>query len=94
VPSKKIPNSYFLNKKCFPFKTWRLWGTSWILELDTYLVLSDYAKTRDKNIHQFLIQTENEWIEFICPYEPDWKTYKNKSLQELMLYYSKKERLR
>ena len=73
--------------------TYKLWGTNLIEDLDQFKVLSDYKKKRDKNIFEYLIITQDEWIEFILyPHEPDWKVFHDVKIDTLVDYYLKKSR--
>ena len=78
------------NCKSVQFKTWKLWGTKYIKEIDENHALSEYKQKKDTNIFQYLIITQDEWIEFICPGEPEWNIHKNSSTQKLIDSYSKK----
>ena len=52
--------------------------------------MSDYKPPKYKDIPQYLIVTQNEWVEFISPGEPTWNIHKNASTQKLINLYSKK----
>lgn len=96
VPARIISSNRTKNKESFLFKTWKLWGTNFINEVNENSALSGYKNENDENIFQYLIQTQNEWIEFICAlnpkWGPQWKMYKNKKLHSLLLYYVSKTR--
>lgn len=47
------------------FKTWKMWGTSFIKELDEGYALSGYNKVRNKNHVAYLIETKDVWIEIV-----------------------------
>ena len=78
------------NQKGQHFKTWKLWGTKYIKEINTNHAISDYKPPKYKNIPQYLIITQDEWIEFIGTCEPTWNIHKNASTQKLIKRYSKK----
>ncbi|MEQ1666197.1 MAG: hypothetical protein ABL927_12570 [Bdellovibrionales bacterium] len=86
----KKPKKIYLNSNGHYIRTWKLWNTQYIKEIDSNCALSGYTKKRNKNIYQYLIKTQEEWIELITPDEPEWKVYKNKSLEELIMNYTKK----
>ncbi len=80
-------------KSKLPYKfcaTWKLWGTNFIKEVDQGHALSDYKKKQDKNICQYLIISEDLWIEFISDVPPKWEIYKNTTLKEIMKPYLNK----
>jgi hypothetical protein len=85
----KNPGSVFQSPKGYQVQTWKLWNTQYIKEIDSNCALSGYTKKRDKNIFQYLIETQSEWIEFISRREPEWTVYKNKKLDDLIDYYSR-----
>lgn len=70
--------------------SFRLWNTSFIEDIEENNALSDYALQRDRNIFQYLIITEDEWIEFISLDPPEWNFHKNVKTDELVNVYMKK----
>ena len=70
-----------------PSSTWKLWGTSFIQELDE----GHSALSRNKNkkdICEYLIITSNEWIEIVdC--EPTWEVHRNIKIEKLLEHYVK-----
>jgi len=80
-----------VNSHGYQFKTWKLWGTQYIKEMDSNHALSDYKPRRNKNLFQHLIETQEEWIEFICTpgVEPKWKVYKGTDVRSLVRHYTK-----
>jgi hypothetical protein len=85
----KDPKTIFRNSNGHHIQTWKLWNTQFIKEIDSNCALSGYTKKRNKKIFQYLIITQEEWIEFISLHEPEWKVYKNKTLEELVMHYTK-----
>ncbi|OFZ29700.1 MAG: hypothetical protein A2622_10790 [Bdellovibrionales bacterium RIFCSPHIGHO2_01_FULL_40_29] len=83
-------NKFPHNKKGYPIRTWKLWSTKYIKEINTNHSLSDYKRPKYKDIPQYLIITGDEWIEFIADCEPDWTIHKHTSIQKLIDSYSKK----
>jgi hypothetical protein len=83
---KKKPHNKRI-KKC---STWKLWNTSFILDLETANALSDYAKKRDKNIFEYLISTQDEDIEIISFQPPEWTLHENVKMNKLVNLYMKK----
>ncbi len=86
---------YFRTKKPFISKikkcsSWKLWNTSFILDMETGNALSGYAKKRDKNYFEYLISSEDEYIEFITPIPPEWELRKNIKIEKLINEYLKK----
>ncbi|MDD4974592.1 MAG: hypothetical protein PHY93_09600 [Bacteriovorax sp.] len=86
---------YFRTKKPFNSKikrcsTWKLWNTSFILDLETGNALSGYAKKRDKNYFEYLISSQDEYIEFVTPTPPVWELRKNVKIDKLINEYVKK----
>ena len=73
-----------------PCRTWKIWGTTFIQELDEGYYLSDFKSEHDENIFQYLIFTQDQWIEFICP-NPIWKTFKNSSFEKVVIHYLKED---
>lgn len=73
-------------KRRKPFRTWRLWGTSFIKELDEGYALSGYANKRNENLSEYLIITGDEWIEFIAGI-PRWNLLRNVTLKEAVRHY-------
>ena len=49
-----------------------------------------YAKKRDKNYFEYLISTEDEYIEFITPIPPEWELHKNVKIDKLINEYVEK----
>lgn len=72
-----------------PFRTWKMWGTNYIKELDEGHALSDYKKPRDKKIFSYLIVTQDEWIEMVLS-EPEWKVFRNTRAKKVMQSYLNK----
>ena len=70
--------------------TYKLWNTSFIKDVDENHALSNYAPERNKNIFQYLIVTQNEWIEFISLDPIEWRLHKNIKEDELVCFYLKK----
>ncbi|MBC7458785.1 MAG: hypothetical protein H7235_10930 [Bdellovibrionaceae bacterium] len=91
---KKENNYPSRNSKGNHIKTWKLWGTQFIKEVDENTSLSNYSPIPNKNIVQYLITTEEEYIEFIADQEPRWKSYPNMKIENLLVHYSKKTRKR
>jgi hypothetical protein len=77
------------NRKGRRFRTWKLWGTQYIKDINTNHALSDYKPPKYKDIPQYLIITDDEWIEFICLGQPEWKIHKNMNMKKLISYYMK-----
>lgn len=81
-PEKKIspgPN---------PYGTWKLWGTSFINELDEGWALSGYKKPRDKNVFEYVIITQDEWIEFVSGPQR-WRKLRNMTLKSAVRHFLK-----
>lgn len=64
-------------------RTYQLWNTPYVKELDANLVLSSYAKTRDKNISQYMIRTDDETIELVAR-KFEWVQYEGFNTQDIM----------
>lgn len=76
-----------LNNKTF---TYKLWNTDFLIDVDgTSHELSRFADERDKSIYQYLIATEEEWIEIIALTPPEWILHKNMNVDEIVNYYLK-----
>jgi hypothetical protein len=69
-------------------RTWKIWGTSFIHELDRGKALSDYKEERDKNIFEYFILTEGEWIEFVSPV-PRWEVLHDTTVKTAVRRYLK-----
>lgn len=78
------------NKKIRKCSTWKLWNTSFILDMEIANALSDYAKKRDKNIFEYLISTQDENIEIISKHPPEWAFHENVKMNKLVNLYMKK----
>ncbi|NOT77488.1 MAG: hypothetical protein HOP07_00635 [Bacteriovoracaceae bacterium] len=85
----------YLNRKVIRPKdeqrssTLKLWNTSFIKEIEENNALSGYAAERDKNIFQYLIITEDEWVEFITLSPIEWTFHKCIKIDELLNTYIK-----
>lgn len=66
--------------------TWKLWGTSFLKDLDEGRALSGYGKKRNKKIYEYLIVTGDEWIEFVSG-DPKWDLLRNVTLKEAVRHY-------
>lgn len=64
-------------------RTYQLWNTPYIKELDANLILSGYAKRRDKNISQYMIRTDDETIELVAR-KFEWVQYEGFNTQDIM----------
>ena len=71
-----------------PQRTWKLWGTSFIKELDEGKALSDYEQERDKNIFECMIVTQDEWIEFVSG-PPRWELHPHTTVKMAVRRYLK-----
>ena len=83
---RKVPKDKS-EKKC---STYKIWNTSFIEDIEENNALSDYVLQRDKNIFQYLIVTEDEYIEFISLDPLEWNFHKNVKIDELVNFYMKK----
>lgn len=64
-------------------RTYQLWNTPYVKELDANFVSSGYAKRRDKNISQYMIRTDDETIEFVAR-KFEWVEYEGFNTQDIM----------
>lgn len=80
---KDVPDRDFAS-----FCTWKLWGTSFIQELDLKKGLSIYMGRSRKKIVSYLVQTQDEWIEFVSG-PPHWQLLKNVTIQAAIQRYLK-----
>lgn len=71
-------------KKC---STWKLWNTSFILDMETANALSGYAKRRDKNRFEYQIASQDEYVEFISNDEPLWDKREDVRIDKLINEY-------
>lgn len=67
-------------------RTWKIWGTTFIHEMDEGRFLSGLGKEHDKEIFQYLMFTQDEWIEFISD-PPRWETFKDSDIKTVMNHY-------
>lgn len=81
---KKYPPGFPIGQS----RTWKIWGTSFIQELDRGKALSDYKEERDKNIFEYLILTEGEWIEFVSG-PPRWEVLHDTTVKMAVRHYLK-----
>ena len=84
--NRKVPRKKD-EKRC---STLKLWNTSFIKDIEESNALSGYALERDKNIFQYLIITDDEWVEFISLNPIEWTFHKDVKLDELVNVYMKK----
>jgi hypothetical protein len=89
---EKKSNQILKNLKGLPIATWKIWGTQFIKELDSNYSLSEYKKKHDPNIFQYLIRTQEEWIEFISSTPPEWVEFDNKNINELIAEFTQAEK--
>lgn len=78
-----------LSKKVKICSSWKLWNTSFILDMETANALSGYAKRRDKNRFEYLIASQDEYIEFISYDEPLWQKREDVKIDKLINEYVK-----
>ena len=71
------------NVKRHHIRTYQLWNTPYVKELDKNLVLSGYSKRRDKNISQYMIRTDDETIELVAR-SFVWIQYEGFNTQDIM----------
>lgn len=71
-------------------RTWKLWGTQFIKEMDEGLCLSDYKSEHDNNIFQCIVATQDQILEFICP-NPEWRIFEDSSFEAVVKYYLKED---
>lgn len=64
-------------------RTYQLWNTPYIKELDANLILSGYVKKRDKNISQYMIRTDDETIEIVAR-KFEWIQYEGFNTLDIM----------
>lgn len=74
-------------KKC---STWKLWNTSFVLDMETENALSGYGKKRNKKYFEYLISAQDEDIEFISFTKPVWEKRENVKIDKLINEYVKK----
>jgi hypothetical protein len=69
-------------------RTWKIWGTSFIQELDRGKALSNYEEKRDKNIFEYFVLTDCEWIELASP-SVDWEILRDTTVKAAIRRYLK-----
>jgi hypothetical protein len=79
TPSKKK------EKKC---STFRIWNTSFAKNTYSARPLKEDERVSE-DIFQYLIITQDEWVEFISLTPPKWEIHKNVKLEKLVLKYMK-----
>jgi hypothetical protein len=67
-------------------RTWKLWGTQLIKEMDESYFLSNYAAEHDADLFQYLIFTQDEWFEFIAK-PPTWEVFKNSDTKSIVSHF-------
>jgi hypothetical protein len=72
------------------YPTWKLWETNLINELDANLELCCFTPESHKDICEYLVITEDEWIEIIDS-KPDWRSYSDIEIGKLLEHYVKKK---
>jgi hypothetical protein len=72
-----------LKEKRHYIRTYQLWNTPYVKELDANFVLSGYAKKRDKNISQYMIRTDDETIELVAR-KFEWVSYEGFNTQDII----------
>jgi hypothetical protein len=70
--------------------TLKLWNTSFIKDIEENNAMSGYALERNKDIFQYLIITNDEWVEFITLSPVEWSFHKDVKIDELISAYLKK----
>ncbi len=78
-----IPIKSSSEKRNYRVRTWKLWGTPFSQECNSIGSLSDYDMKKKKDVVEYLVCTEDEWIECISPL-PTWKSYKGVDLETLV----------
>lgn len=76
------------NLSGFYLRSWKLWGTPFSQDSNSIGRLSDYDYSQKKNVIEYLICTDDEWIECISPL-PTWKSYKGIKLETLIMKHLK-----
>lgn len=77
-------------KKVKICSTWKVWNTSFILDMESANALSGYAKKRNKDYFEYVIATQDEYIEFISLNPPSWEFYQDIEIQKLINDYTEK----
>lgn len=72
-------------------QTWKLWNTDYINEMDEGYCISGYENEHKKEVVQYLIKTQSEWVEFIHP-SPEWKVFKDTSFEKIIKFYLREDR--
>lgn len=87
------PNRSLKKKRTVPqiWRTWKIWNTPFIKEMDKGYYLSNYAKKRDPEIFQYLIVTQDEYIEFISDFPPRYEVFKKSNLVDILKHVLKHE---
>lgn len=70
--------------------TYKIWNTSFIKDIEENNALSGYALERNKNIFEYLIITQDEYIEFISLDSPRWTFHEGAKIVELVNIYMKR----
>ena len=71
------------------FRTWKLWGASFVKEIDEGFALSNYKMVHDENQFSYLVVAQDEKIEFIST-KPTWEVFHNTNAKKVMQNYLKK----
>ena len=72
-------------------QTWKLWNTEYIKEMDEGYCISGYDNEHNKEICQYLIKTQSDWVEIIYP-NPEWKFFETTSFDKIIKYYLREDK--
>lgn len=65
-------------------KVYRLWGTPYIIEMNTRGTYSDYKEDVDNKVFQLMIITDDDTIEIVNPKKIEWVKYNPKNMKNII----------
>lgn len=78
--------------ECIKYRTFKVWNTSFAKKSFGGLVISEEEYNK-KEKFQYLIYTQDTWIEFVAFKPPKWELHHNKKVDDLVIEYLRKDAL-
>ena len=78
--------------ECLEYRTFKVWNTSFANKSFSGLVISEEEYVK-KEKFQYLIYTQDTWIEFVAFKPPKWEFHQNNKLDDLVIEYLGKDTL-
>lgn len=78
--------------ECTIFRTFKVWNTSFAIKSFSGHAISEEEYDK-KEKFQYLIYTQDTWIEFVAFKSPIWEFHQDKKLDDLVIQYLRKDTL-